>query len=73
MSPSSSKTVILCAPQGAGKGLRAPALMREHGCTTLIEEWWPGEPLTPGALHLTNVPPEQLPADATAIVVQFGW
>jgi hypothetical protein len=56
------KTIIVYGPQGSGKGLIAHAVMKHYGCSQLIDEWWPHQPLTPGALHLTNVSVTKIPA-----------
>jgi hypothetical protein len=50
-----AETVILSLPQGSGKSLQAPQLAYVFGCTSVVDEWHPGQPITPGALHLTNV------------------
>lgn len=49
-------TLIVTGPQGCGKTWHAAELMRRFGCSRVVDEWWPGDVLTPGALHLTNVP-----------------
>lgn len=49
------KTAILSLPPGMGKTTIALALAKHLGCTSVVEEWHPSQPLTPGALHLTNV------------------
>lgn len=48
--------VIVTGPQESGKTLAASALATRFGCNRVVEDWWPGEPLTPGALHLTHEP-----------------
>lgn len=47
-------TVIVTGPQGCGKSLHRAALLRSTGCNGVVDEWWPGDPLVPGALHLTH-------------------
>lgn len=42
-----------------GKTLLAQVLAARLGCTSIVDEWHPGQYVTPGALHLTNV---ELPA-----------
>lgn len=49
-----ANTVVLSGPQGCGKTRHAAELMRLLGCDRVIDEWWPGQPLVPGALHLTH-------------------
>jgi len=52
---SKPQTIIIQAPQGAGKTEHAEALREYFGCTGIVEGW-PGEgSLEPGALHLTNL------------------
>jgi len=51
---------ILSGPQGSGKSLVAPKLAVRLGCTRVIDEWTPEQPLSPRALHLTN---ESVPGD----------
>lgn len=52
---SSLKTAILQLPQGMGKSTMAPKLAKWLGCTTVVDEWFPGQAITPGALHLTSM------------------
>ena len=47
------KTVVLVAPQGAGKSLLAPDLKRKFRCTEVVD-FSKGDSLTPGALHLAH-------------------
>lgn len=64
-------TVIVTGPQGSGKNLLAPALLKRFGCTGLVEDWWPGTPLTEGALHLTHHPiPEPRFRDARVYQIE---
>ena len=53
---STLKTAILTLPQGYGKTSIAHQFASRLGCTSVVEEWSPSQPLTPGALHLTNAP-----------------
>jgi hypothetical protein len=50
---------ILNAAAGRGKSWSASAIAAGLGCHTVVEEWSPAEPITPGALHLTNVELQQ--------------
>jgi MoxR-like ATPase len=47
-------TVILSGPQGCGKTRNAVDLQKHFGCGKVVDDWWPGQGLTPGALHLTH-------------------
>jgi hypothetical protein len=70
---SPSKAVILSAPQGWGKTLKAEALRRKHGCASIVDEWHPHQALRPGALHLTHAHPSQIPSMAGSAIVSHGW
>lgn len=48
---------ILWMPQGSGKSSAAEDVAKALGCTAVVDEWAPGLPMTPGALHLSNVIP----------------
>jgi hypothetical protein len=48
------KTTILMLEAGMGKTTIAKQLADHLGCTTVIDEWNWGKPLTLNALHLTN-------------------
>ena len=69
------KTIILTAPQGWGKSRNAEALRQEHGCTSIVDDWFPPMAITLGALHLTNVQPEHInpPYMLHADLVSRGW
>lgn len=51
-------TVFLCAPQGAGKNVHAPAIAAMFGCTSIVDEWICGDEVPEGALILTFETPE---------------
>lgn len=70
-----SKTTILTAPAGWGKTRNAAALATEFGCTQVVDEWTPGHCTVEGALHLTNVPAQEIDAGylLTAQLVSRGW
>jgi hypothetical protein len=71
---SAPTAVVLSAPQGWGKTRHASALMAEHRCHTVVDGWTPRiEPIKPGALHLTNVHPGEIPAMPGVRVVSRGW
>lgn len=68
--------VIFSAPQGWGKTKKAWALMAEFGCSSVVEEWQPGQAVQAGMLHLTNAPPDQVtlpPGCNDAVVIARGW
>jgi len=46
--------VIFSAPQAWGKTRNAKHLASEHGCKKIVDGWSVGDPLKPGAIHLTN-------------------
>lgn len=67
-------TVILSAPQGWGKSLKAPALMQEFGCTRVVDDWFKGDAIQPGALHLTHMHGSALPDIPPNVrLVTRGW
>lgn len=53
-------TVIVVAPQGAGKSLYAHELSLRFGCTTIVDDWDGVQELPAGALALTNIPLAEL-------------
>lgn len=57
-----SRPVIITGPQGCGKTLHASTLAQAVGCDHVVDGWHNTgpEPLTLGALHLTNEPAETL-------------
>ncbi|MDO8777056.1 MAG: hypothetical protein Q7K57_51780 [Burkholderiaceae bacterium] len=69
------KTVILTAPQGWGKTRNAEALQKEFGCRAVVDEWNHSQPLTSGALHLTNESPHSFRNNKPEIfqLVSRGW
>lgn len=58
-------SVIVIAPEGAGKTTNAFALMRMFGCTSIVDDWDGRKPLPHGALALTTLSSAEL-ADATS-------
>lgn len=52
-SDSPLKTTILNLPQGYGKTTIARQLALRLGCKSVVDEWFPNQPLKPNALHLT--------------------
>jgi hypothetical protein len=71
--PVSRKTVIFSAPQAWGKTSNAEKLRRQHRCKTVVDDWAPGVATRPGALHLTNAHPQQIPASSAYEVISLGW
>jgi SpoVK/Ycf46/Vps4 family AAA+-type ATPase len=53
-------TIILHGAQGAGKSLVAAAVARRLGCTSLIDGWDGKQPVSEGALVVTNLPVDDL-------------
>lgn len=47
--------VIVYGPQGCGKTRHAEALATHFGACRVIDEWNPGDPVEPDALHLSQV------------------
>jgi hypothetical protein len=59
---SEPRTVVVCAPQGAGKTKYAEALRAMFGCSSIVDDWDGESPLPAGALALTNSMPVQCAA-----------
>jgi hypothetical protein len=51
---------FLFAPQGAGKSSKAERIAELLGCTSIVDDWQPGQPVPYGALVLSQANPEQL-------------
>lgn len=69
--------VVFSAPPGWGKTRHAQALMRQYGCTSVVDNWKLDTPLVAGALHLTNIPAtttlvQHLRAQQFKLITQ-GW
>ena len=62
------QAVIIHGPQGSGKTRHAKDFCELYGCATWIDDWLPGEPLVPGALHLTFDVPSGLPGRDVQII-----
>lgn len=69
---SHAKTIILTAPQGWGKTRHAQQWMSRYGCNSVVDEWFPGQAMKAGALHLTSAHPNEL-AHVHCKVVSHGW
>jgi hypothetical protein len=50
-------TVIIYGPPRSGKTFNSEQLRHDYGCSSVVDGWQQGDPITPGALHLTNAPP----------------
>ena len=48
------RTIIIYAEQGKGKTSNAERLRTHFGCSRVVDEWVVGQPITRGALMLTN-------------------
>ena len=62
------QAVIIHGPQGCGKTRHAKDFCELYGCTAWTDDWLPGEPLTPGLLHLTFEIPTGLPGRDVQII-----
>lgn len=49
-----ARTAILSMPAGSGTTAMAPRIAQFLGCSSIVKEWSPGQPIVAGALHLTN-------------------
>lgn len=69
------KAVVFSAPVAWGKTRNAKALMKEFNCTKVVDNWDPLQPMTPGALHLTNIDPSVLRYNKPNLyqLVARGW
>lgn len=69
------KTIVFTAPQGWGKTITATELAKQHGCAMIVDEFNPdNDLLIPGALHMTNVPPDEIDLPGCEYsLVQQGW
>lgn len=62
-----SSTVVFVAPQGSGKTRAAQSLCAHYGCADVVEEWFEGQPVRPGALHLCHSALSEAPASARLV------
>lgn len=70
----SKSTVVFSAPQGYGKSRLAEELRLEFGSRSVVDNWWPTQPLTEGAVHLTHARDRELASVARRVtVIQRGW
>lgn len=66
-------SVIVCAPQGAGKSLLGRKMAGRLGMERVVDGWMPGDPVRPGDLCMTSVEPENVgPVPALVRVMTFG-
>jgi hypothetical protein len=63
-------TMIIYGPGRCGKSHHKKALAAAFNCKTIVEDWVPGDRLTRGALHLTNIPMKKLPRDVSQLSFQ---
>jgi len=64
-------SVIFVAPQGAGKNLHRSKLQAHFGCSRVVDEWTPGQPVQQDALHLAHeAPPKGVKLPAGCQVVE---
>lgn len=54
-------TILFSAPSGWGKTTHADELRQQYGCASVVDDWKPGDPVQPGAIHLTNHHPSKFP------------
>lgn len=67
-------TIIFSAPKAWGKTRQAAAIQATYGCHALVDEWSPRQPLTPGAVHLTNAHPDEIMVRSADVRVEArGW
>lgn len=66
--------VIFCLPGGTGKSYLAPLLAVHFGIPphSIIDEWRPDSDIKPGALHVTNSIPSNVPQGVTLIYGERG-
>lgn len=48
-------SVLVYGPQGCGKTRHSEALAAHFGVGKVVDDWRPGDPVEPGALHLSQV------------------
>ena len=56
----SPTSVIVIAPQGAGKTFNSKLIAKAFGCTSILDDWDGKKRLQPGTLALTNLSPFDL-------------
>lgn len=65
-------TVVIVGPQGCGKSTNAQKLADAYCCNKVVDGWTWGQPLTRGALHLTNQQSFSATANLNAIVLNYA-
>ena len=63
-----SKTLIVTGPQGCGKTRLAGEIAAHFGLSSIVDEWDGRAALPTGALVLTNIPKDQLPAGCHTVM-----
>lgn len=61
-------TVIVTGPQGCGKTSASGQLAQRYGCKSIVDEWYSGMPIVPGALHLTCDPAPAAPPGVLVVL-----
>ncbi|WP_428719110.1 hypothetical protein [Undibacterium curvum] len=65
-------TIVFSAPQAWGKTRNAAQLAAQFKCSEIVDDWQPGDPLKPQAIHLTCAEPVEL-AHLRCKVIARGW
>lgn len=61
------KAVFVFGPAACGKTRNSQRLADDYGCKRIVDGWSKGDRLTNGALHLSNVPLDIVPAGVTQV------
>lgn len=61
------KAIFVFGPGGCGKTSNSQRLADAYGCNLIVDGWSKGDRLTNGALHLSNVPLDIVPAGVTQV------
>lgn len=63
-------TMIIYGPPASGKTRNKDALARYFRYETVVDEWEPGQPITPNALHLAIELPYHLPPRIRVVEIE---
>lgn len=63
-------SVIIYGPKASGKTSNRDALKKHFGCSLVVDDWCPREPLIKGALHLTNEYSDRWPRHARVFLIE---
>lgn len=66
-----ARTVVFSAPAGSGKTFNKEALRKHFGCDTVIDDWYVGQPIVKGALHLTMANAKSVASEAGKYNAEF--